>query len=403
MTVFWVLDYLVLALIAACAVLVVVVRDLNGAVMALSAVGTLLSLLFVVLGAPDDAHSEVVVGAIAMPALYLIAIGKSRTDVADQSQPHHRIVSSAVLTSATAIALAAALVNLPREHAALPQVARQALEAALPGWKLLEPVNEVVYGTRGFDTFGETFLLLAAVISVVVLARPREARRGYFGEDVAGLREQSRIDPREEADAQERRARAAEQAEADEDAGRQARPQFPDGERVGTPAPERAEAMSVVVRGAVRAATPILAVTGCYLVAWGYAPGGGFPAGAVALGVVLLVYAAYGRGRIQAVVRPGLVETVEMAGAALIILTEALGLVLKGSFTANWLPLEPAGTIRSGGVAQLFSAAELVEVGTGLTIAVFALLAMSHDWSPDEPDDGSERQDAEERAEARQR
>ncbi len=81
--VFWALDYLALALIAGCALLVVLMRNLNGAVMALSAVGTVLALLFVVLGAPDDAHAEVVVGAIALPALYLIAIGKSRTDVSD--------------------------------------------------------------------------------------------------------------------------------------------------------------------------------------------------------------------------------------------------------------------------------------------------------------------------------
>jgi len=32
-----------------------------------------------VLGAPDVAHSEVVVGAIALPVLFLVAIGKSRT------------------------------------------------------------------------------------------------------------------------------------------------------------------------------------------------------------------------------------------------------------------------------------------------------------------------------------
>jgi len=67
-----------------CAVLVVRTPNLNGAVMALSGVGTILSLLFVVLGAPDDAHSEVVVGAIALPTLYLIAIGKIRTDVTDE-------------------------------------------------------------------------------------------------------------------------------------------------------------------------------------------------------------------------------------------------------------------------------------------------------------------------------
>jgi energy-converting hydrogenase B subunit D len=81
--VFWVIDYACLIGILAGAVAVVRIRNLSGAVMALSAVGTILSLLFVVLGAPDDAHSEVVVGAIALPALYLIAIGKVRTDVTD--------------------------------------------------------------------------------------------------------------------------------------------------------------------------------------------------------------------------------------------------------------------------------------------------------------------------------
>jgi len=76
---FWVLDYLLLGLMLAAAVLVVRMRNLNGAVMALSGVGTMLSVLFVVLGAPDVAHSEVVVGAIALPVLYLVAIGKART------------------------------------------------------------------------------------------------------------------------------------------------------------------------------------------------------------------------------------------------------------------------------------------------------------------------------------
>ena len=86
MTAFWALDYLLLALMLAAAVLVVRLRNLNGAVMALSAVGTLLSVSFVVLGAPDVAHSEVVVGAIALPVLYLVAIGKARGDVCDRPE-----------------------------------------------------------------------------------------------------------------------------------------------------------------------------------------------------------------------------------------------------------------------------------------------------------------------------
>jgi len=90
MTVFWVMDYLVIALVLGSAALVVRLRNLNGAVMALSGVGSFLSLLFVVLGAPDDAHSEVVVGAIALPVLYLVAIGKARTEVRDSGELDER-------------------------------------------------------------------------------------------------------------------------------------------------------------------------------------------------------------------------------------------------------------------------------------------------------------------------
>jgi energy-converting hydrogenase B subunit D len=85
-TAFWILDYLCLAAVLAATVLVVRLRNLNGAVVALSAMGTVLTVLFVLLGAPDVAHSEVVVGSIALPVLYLIAIGKVRTDVADRGE-----------------------------------------------------------------------------------------------------------------------------------------------------------------------------------------------------------------------------------------------------------------------------------------------------------------------------
>lgn len=80
---FWVLDYLCLGGILVAAALVVHLRNLVAAVIALSALTLFMSLLFVILGAPDDAHSEIVVGAIALPVLYLVAIGKARTAVRD--------------------------------------------------------------------------------------------------------------------------------------------------------------------------------------------------------------------------------------------------------------------------------------------------------------------------------
>jgi energy-converting hydrogenase B subunit D len=83
MTWFWVLDILCLLAILAAGALVVLLRNLSGAVMALSAMGTVLTVLFLVLAAPDVAEAEAVVGAIALPVLYLVAIGKIRTDVPD--------------------------------------------------------------------------------------------------------------------------------------------------------------------------------------------------------------------------------------------------------------------------------------------------------------------------------
>lgn len=84
MTGFWVLDFLCIAAIVAAAVLVVRLPNLNSAVIALSAVTCFMALLFIVLGAPDDAHSEVVVGTIALPVLYFVAIGKARTAARDR-------------------------------------------------------------------------------------------------------------------------------------------------------------------------------------------------------------------------------------------------------------------------------------------------------------------------------
>jgi multicomponent Na+:H+ antiporter subunit B len=305
-----------------------------------------------------------------------------------EAEQLHRRWLGLALAVAVAAAMGVAVAAIPREHAPLPAIARYALEVSLPRWKLTEPVNEIVYGTRGFDTFGETFLLLAAVVSVMVITRSRERRRGYFGEERAGEREREQTDPPDRPDAGERAAKVAERHEA-ETGGHPGQPATPDAEPLGTPAPEAADAMSVVTRTAIRFVLPILAIGGCYLVAEGFSPGGGFPGGAVLLGVLLLAYAGFGRRRVAKVVRPGLLEGIELGGAVAIILTELLGLVLKGSFSANWLPLAAPQTILSGGIAQLFSGSELIEVGTGLGIAVFAMIGMRHDWASDE-DSGDE-------------
>lgn len=295
-----------------------------------------------------------------------------------EDEPRRGVVPGLLLSAGVAAALLVAVLSLPRGDNPLPAIARQALTVALPAWRTTEPVSEVVYGTRGFDTFGETFLLLAAVVGVGLLTRAREPRRGFIGEQEAGRREQLRTDPAQGGGADQRQAQ---QAEAGEEGRGQGAP-FPDDEPVGQPGVERAAGMTVVVRAGVRTIAPLLTMAGAYLVAWGYTPGGGFPGGAVALGVVLLVYVSLGYRRVEPWLRPGVIEPIELAGALVIVLLGVLGLVFSASFSANFLPLGPVATIRSGGVMQAFSVAELVEVATGLVLAVFGLLGVGHDWEP---------------------
>ena len=165
-----------------------------------------------------------------------------------EAEPKHRVGVGLALAGAMAAALVAALVGIPREHAALPAVAREALEVALPGWKLTEPVNEVVYGTRGFDTFGETFLLLAAVMSVVVLARPREPRRRVLRRGRPPGRASRPRSTASASDAGQQDAREAENSRGRASPGEgraprgRRRPLTPS--RWAQPAPERAEAMT---------------------------------------------------------------------------------------------------------------------------------------------------------------
>jgi multicomponent Na+:H+ antiporter subunit B len=307
----------------------------------------------------------------------------------------HRPWIALGLVAAFAAALAVGFVDLPRETAALPAIARHAVQIALPQWGQQEVVNEIVYGSRGFDTFGETFLLLAAVVSVVTLSRAKEPRGQYVGEASAGATEQSEVDPREGEGGQESEARQAEEEESDEsgDAEPPEAPVDADEVPVGTYAPERAVAMTVVVRVAARIAAVALAVMAVYLAAWGYSPGGGFPGGAALAGVAILLYAAFGHRAVRAAVRPSVLEPIESFGAAAIIAIGLFGLLFHGAMFANFLTLAEPGTIRAGGTNQLYSAAELIEVATGLTIAIFSLLGMRHDWAPDQGDDEDDGED----------
>ena len=73
-----VLQVAVLVLVAAAATVVVLARVPSRQVIALSVYGLLLATLFFVFQAPDVTLSELCVGAVALPLLLLLTLGKVR-------------------------------------------------------------------------------------------------------------------------------------------------------------------------------------------------------------------------------------------------------------------------------------------------------------------------------------
>ena len=66
---------------------VVFSREPRRMVFAMAANGLVLALLFMVLQAPDVAFSELTVGAAAVPLLFLVVIGRVRTDQKPADDP----------------------------------------------------------------------------------------------------------------------------------------------------------------------------------------------------------------------------------------------------------------------------------------------------------------------------
>ena len=80
------LNILLLIGLLTTALLTVRVRRVFDAVIAFSAMGTFLTLLFFQMQAPDVALSEAAVGAVAVPMVLLIAIAKIRRQLNDPSE-----------------------------------------------------------------------------------------------------------------------------------------------------------------------------------------------------------------------------------------------------------------------------------------------------------------------------
>jgi multicomponent Na+:H+ antiporter subunit B len=202
---------------------------------------------------------------------------------------------------------------------------------AVPERSTTDVVTAVNFDYRGFDTFGEEFILFAAVIGVASILRTLRGER---------IRR-------------------------------------PDDDAAGRHVPETSLLVRVTGLGLV---APTILV-GIYIVAHGHqTPGGGFQGGVILATALLLTYLSADYMTMRAVGPTWLLELAEGLGAAGFALIGLGGLVFGSAFFENFLGKGTPGELPSAGTIPLSNAAVGLAVTGGFVfmLSEFLQQALTH-------------------------
>ena len=146
--------------------------------------------------------------------------------------------------------------------------------------------------------------------------------------------------------------------------------------------------MTVIVKTISSWVKVLIFLFGIYVILFGHiSPGGGFAGGVVLASSYVLLMLAFGRKFVEENLPGAVASRLDCLGAFMFALIAILGLVLGGSFFANflyqkYLPGQPLELI-SGGTIVLSNIAIGLKVGASLFLVIFALSVFCCDFKYD--------------------
>ena len=150
-------------------------KDLLSAVIAIGVVGLGLSIVFLILGAPDIAITQVVVEVIVVTVLILATKG-SRVEEGGGRRPWLTLVVGGFSLALVAILTIHAFTELPEFGSERAVMSSFYLMNGLELTGASNIVTAILLDFRAYDTLGEATVILAAIVGVFVVLR-RPARR----------------------------------------------------------------------------------------------------------------------------------------------------------------------------------------------------------------------------------
>ena len=166
----YLINAVLLALLAVTAVAIVRLRDLFAAVMLAGIYSLLTASLFVTLDAVDVAFTEAAVGAGVSTILMLAALALTGRDHSAANAPSGLGLAAILATGA---ALVWGTLDMPDFGDPLApahvHVAPRYLEGTLSEIGIPNAVTSVLASYRGYDTLGEVFVIFTAGVGVLIL------------------------------------------------------------------------------------------------------------------------------------------------------------------------------------------------------------------------------------------
>lgn len=152
------------------AIIAVEVRDLLSSVVAVGAVGLCLSIVFLLLKAPDVALTQIVVEIFSVIILIRATLRRDLVSSPTGSRPLGAVIALGVIIVLVMVAMAG-FKDLPPFGEPFMRVASTYLEQGLPKTGAVNLVASVILDFRAYDTLGEATVLFTAVVGVLAVVR----------------------------------------------------------------------------------------------------------------------------------------------------------------------------------------------------------------------------------------
>lgn len=153
------------------AIIAIEVKNLLSAVVAVGIVGLGLSIIFLLLKAPDVAITQIVVEIAAVILLIRATLNRDTAQKYCGSRPFGALMGVLFLGLAVVAALATFSSGLSPFGEPLMTVSRFYPIDAISGTGAMNVVTSVILDYRAFDTLGEATVLFTAVIGVLTVMR----------------------------------------------------------------------------------------------------------------------------------------------------------------------------------------------------------------------------------------